>query len=139
MLFFYFNVIPVSAWTLVVPITVLLISTGIVTLAPVSLPSTVSVVNNFWLFPNNEVLFNAAKDIVLPPAIVWLNADLAVKLAADVCPPKLDNNLLSAIVYKYPPGSDCALTSLKLSVEGVKTNEEPKYCYSCSCVSSFYC
>ena len=41
----------------------MLISTGIVILAPVSLPSTVNVVSSVLLFPNNEVLFNAAKDI----------------------------------------------------------------------------
>ena len=127
-LFYYLKDIPVSDCTDVCPIWVLLISTGIVTLAPVSLPSTVNVVNNLELLPNNDVLLSAIKLIELPPAIVWLNADLDVVGKSDAnVPPKLDNNLLSAIVYKYPLGSDCALTSLKLSVEGFTSKDAPKF------------
>ena len=73
----FFNCIPVVPWVAVVPTKFLLISIGIVTLAPVSLPSTVRVVNSFVLLPNNEVLFKAVILIEFPDT-VWLNADLAL-------------------------------------------------------------
>ena len=122
---FYFNCIPVVPWVAVVPTKFLLISIGIVTLAPVSLPSTVRVVNNFVLLPNNEVLFKAVILIEFPDT-VWLNADLALVITC-VSPPKLDNNLLSATVNKYPLGSACEATSLKLSVAGVIVSLPPKF------------
>ena len=64
-----------------------------------SLPSTVSVVNNLVLLPNNDVLLSAVKPIELPPGTVWLNAVLDVVGKSDnIFPPKLENNLLSATV-----------------------------------------
>ena len=94
--------IPVWACADTCPSWVLLISTGIVILAPVSLPSIVNVVNNLLLVPNNDVLLRAIKLTELPPFTVSLNADLAVweSVASPALslPPNLLNNLLSAIV-----------------------------------------
>ena len=105
-----------------VAITSLVISTGIVTLAPESTPSIVKVVNNFVFVPNNVVLLIAVRlnDV---PLIVSLKAELlkgldVVKAAAPPTPSNATNNLLSAIVAKYPPCSVIFAKPWKFNVFG---------------------
>tara|TARA_Y100000385_G_scaffold65162_1_gene64481 strand:- start:1 stop:426 length:426 start_codon:yes stop_codon:yes gene_type:complete len=105
-----------------VAITSLVISTGIVTLAPESTPSSVSVVSNFVFDPNNVVLLIAVK-LNEVPLIVSLNAELlnglaVVEAAADPTPSNDTNSLLSAIVAKYPPGSVMFAKPWKFKVFG---------------------
>mgnify|MGYP006190888697 CR=1 FL=1 len=97
-IFYYVKVTPVTPWVDDVAIISLEISTGIVTLAPESTPSSVIVVNNFVLFPNSVVLLIADKlnDV---PLIVSLNADEVNGLTVVEAPPvptpvKFVNNLL---------------------------------------------
>jgi len=61
-LFYYLNVTPELAAVVEVATTVLLISTGIVTLAPESTPSTVIEVINVLLVPNKVVELIAVRE-----------------------------------------------------------------------------
>ena len=101
----------------------MVISTGTVVLAPESTPSTVRVVNNFVLFPNNVVLLIAVRENDTP-LIVSLNAELLKGLtveeaAAPPIPSKDTNNLLSAIVAIYPPDSTTFANPWKFKVFGL--------------------
>ena len=105
---FYLSCTPVSPVAFVT-ITSFVILTGIVTLAPESTPSIVKVVSNTLFVPNNDVLLIAVKDKDCP-LIVSLRADCVNGLAVldfplAPTPTACVNNLLSANVKKYPPGS----------------------------------
>ena len=82
---FYLRNIPVSPLVPLVAITSFEISTGIVVLAPESIPSIVIVVVNLVLDPNNEVLLIAVRlnDV---PFIVSLKAESLNGLRADTLP-----------------------------------------------------
>ena len=99
---FYLNCIPDSPFTDFLANIFLVISKGIVALAPESLPSIVRVVNNVVFVPNNDVLLIAVKVKLLPNIVSLTATDVYGLCVADRrLPPaasKDANNLLSAIV-----------------------------------------
>ncbi len=106
------------------------ISTGIVVLAPLSLPSIIKEVNNLVAVPNNVCAFFAVNENDWPIAVSAIAELEKGRRLADVpfwlVAVNLDNSLLSAIVAIYPPGSLRLDWPLKLSVVGLTTVVEPK-------------